>query len=176
MAASTLPYLRAAIEGDVTDTWDSTDHRAAEYLGCLYEEVGSDGVRRVYRCLYNDSGTSTTLATGIPVITKDAATDINHVVIAAAAATAKVRVRGFTTAVIPAQHYFWAQVDGPVAGTVASTGTAVTVNTPVCIAKAGTAGRVQTGTIGTDEMIGYARVAAAIGAAVTFDLALTGLL
>lgn len=173
--ARIYPYGITAIDGKLTDTWTSTDHRYGEMLGCLVDTVieidtdyNGDGtadatgvaVQQIYRCVRNTSGADITAG---KVVTMDvAATDIDHVEMAPASAVTSVNlVRGVAVTAIPNGSEGWVVCKGYVNG-IADDTTAIAAAGALTVGKGGVVGTVQGHTIGTDAEIGFAFAAVAV--------------
>ena len=168
--ARIYPYGITAIDGKLTDTWTSTDHRYGEMLGCLVDTVieidtdyNGDGtadatgvaVQQIYRCVRNTSGAEIDAG---KVVTMDAgATDIDHVEMApgGAAVTSVNLVRGVAVTAIPDGSEGWVVCKGYVNG-IADGSTAIAAAGAITVGKGSVKGTVQGHTLGTDAEIGFA--------------------
>jgi hypothetical protein len=173
--ARIYPYGITAIDGKLTDTWGSTDHRYGEMLGCLVDTVteistdfNGDGtvdatgvaVQQIYRCVRN---TSAAILDAGKVVTMDSgATDIDHVEMAPASATTSVNfVRGVVVTPIPIGEEGWVVCKGYV-NSISDDSTAIAAAGALTVGKGGVLGTVEGHTIGTDAEIGFAFAAIAI--------------
>ena len=178
--ARIYPYGITAIDGKLTDTWTSTDHRYGEMLGCLVDTVieidtdyNGDGtadatgvaVQQIYRCVRNTSGAEITAG---KVVAMDAgATDIDHVEMVPSSVVTSVNlVRGVAVTAIPDGSEGWVVCKGYVNG-IANSSTGVAAAGALTVGNGGVAGTVKNHTIGTDAEIGFAFAASAAAAVPT---------